>query len=124
MPRRLSLPNRCYAPKQAREFNSVLELRPNCEGCNKYRRPESLEAYVYTYECTFCACCVKNLLMNVCPNCGGGFAPRPIRPKKERRVGLSLLHQPASISRINTKYTEAEITEFSKSIRNIKPENR
>ncbi|MEJ2419442.1 MAG: DUF1272 domain-containing protein [Exilibacterium sp.] len=102
----------------------MLELRPNCEGCDKDLPPESIEAFICTYECTFCVNCVNDLLMNVCPNCGGGFSPRPIRPKKERRVGVSLSHQPASTSRVNTKYTAAEIAEFSHSIQAIKPENR
>jgi len=102
----------------------MLELRPNCESCDKDLPPESTEARICTYECTFCSNCVSNLLMNVCPNCGGGFSPRPIRPKKERRVGVSLLHQPASMSRVNTKYTAAEITDFSNAVKDIKPENR
>jgi len=42
--------------------------------------PASLEARICSYECTFCAGCVDNVLHNVCPNCGGGFVPRPIDP--------------------------------------------
>ncbi len=59
----------------------MLELRPNCENCNKALPPESEEARICTFECTFCADCVDNLFQNVCLNCGGGFVPRPIRPK-------------------------------------------
>jgi hypothetical protein len=58
----------------------MLELRPTCENCNRALPPASLEARICTYECTFCADCVDGLLCNVCPNCGGGFMPRPIRP--------------------------------------------
>ena len=58
----------------------MLELRPTCENCNKSLPPDSLEARICTYECTFCAACVDDVLENVCPNCGGGFSPRPIRP--------------------------------------------
>src|SRR5580765_2977317 len=58
----------------------MLELRPTCEHCNKALPPSSLDARICTYECTFCADCVENVLGNVCQNCGGGFAPRPIRP--------------------------------------------
>src|SRR4029450_5389286 len=58
----------------------MLELRTTCEHCNKALPPESLEARICTYECTFCATCVDAILGNVCPNCGGGFVPRPIRP--------------------------------------------
>jgi uncharacterized protein len=58
----------------------MLELRPTCEHCNKALPPESTEARICSFECTFCAGCVDGLLRNVCPNCGGGFVPRPIRP--------------------------------------------
>ena len=63
----------------------MLELRPTCEHCNKPLPPDSLEARICTYECTFCATCVDTLLGNVCPNCGGNFVPRPIRPSKNWR---------------------------------------
>jgi len=58
----------------------VLELRPTCENCNTPLPPESLRARICTFECTFCADCAEMLLKNTCPNCGGGFSPRPIRP--------------------------------------------
>ena len=45
--------------------------------------PNSTEAYICSYECTFCENCVTEILSNVCPNCGGGFQKRPVRPKKE-----------------------------------------
>ena len=68
----------------------ALELRPNCEYCDKDLPPASTEARICTYECTFCADCVEHALHDVCPNCGGGFEPRPIRPATEWRPGLSL----------------------------------
>ena len=102
----------------------MLELRPNCECCDKELPPESTEACICTYECTFCSSCVENFLENVCPNCGGGFVARPIRPKVDRRSGVSLLNQPASTQRVNTKYSKEEITEFVNSVKDIKPENR
>jgi len=58
----------------------MLELRPTCEHCNRALPPASLEARICSFECTFCATCVDAVLGNVCPNCGGGFAPRPVRP--------------------------------------------
>ena len=58
----------------------MLELRPTCENCDKALPPASLEARICSYECTFCAECVENVLHDVCPNCGGNFEPRPIRP--------------------------------------------
>jgi uncharacterized protein len=102
----------------------VLELRPNCECCDKELPPDSKEACICTYECTFCVECVENLLQNVCPNCGGGFVPRPIRPRVERRSGVSLENHPASTERVDTKYSRAEIVEFCGTAKDIAPENR
>jgi hypothetical protein len=58
----------------------MLELRPNCECCDRDLPPESPLAMICTFECTFCQDCVDKVLHGVCPNCGGNFAPRPIRP--------------------------------------------
>jgi len=58
----------------------MLELRPNCECCDKDLPPDSAEARICTFECTFCADCAQGTLKGVCPNCRGGFVPRPIRP--------------------------------------------
>lgn len=58
----------------------MLIIKPNCENCGKSLPNESVEAKICTFECTFCSDCVNNILYNVCPNCGGGFANRPTRP--------------------------------------------
>lgn len=58
----------------------MLELRPICEHCGKSLPNDSREAMICTFECTFCADCVDQVLQNVCPNCGGGFEKRPTRP--------------------------------------------
>ncbi len=100
----------------------MLELRPNCEGCDRDLPPESPEAYICSYECTFCADCVEDLLQNVCPNCGGGFMPRPVRPARAYREGVSLEHQPASTNRVHLKHHD--IDSFKQSIRTIPPEKR
>ena len=63
----------------------MLELRPNCECCDRDLPPTSDEAMICTYECTFCRDCVANVLHDVCPNCGGNFAARPIRPADKLR---------------------------------------
>jgi hypothetical protein len=102
----------------------MLELRPNCELCDKDLPPDSTEACICTYECTFCSSCVETVLKNVCPNCGGGFSPRPIRPKTERRPGVSLRHDPASNKRVHAKYSIDEISQFSNMVKDIKPEER
>lgn len=59
----------------------MLEVRPVCENCGKDLPNDSSEAMICTFECTFCKDCVNDILHNVCPNCGGGFEKRPIRPK-------------------------------------------
>jgi hypothetical protein len=58
----------------------MLELRPDCERCGTDLPPESADARICTFECTFCAGCVDGPLGGICPNCGGNFEPRPIRP--------------------------------------------
>src|SRR4051812_31847217 len=102
----------------------ALQLRPNCEYCDKDLPPDSLEACICSYECTFCAGCVENKLNNVCPNCGGGFAPRPIRPAREWRSGLTLQKRPASDKRVHLSYGLEDIAVHSARIRNIPPEQR
>jgi hypothetical protein len=58
----------------------MLQLRPNCECCDRDLPPDSGEARICTFECTFCAACTENVLGGTCPNCGGNLVPRPIRP--------------------------------------------
>jgi len=92
----------------------MLKLKTNCECCNKTLLPTSTDAMICSYECTFCKTCVETVLLNVCPNCGGGFSPRPIRPKLARREGVSLKHQPASKNKVHTLYSIEEIEQFAK----------
>ncbi len=58
----------------------MLELRPNCECCDKDLAPEAMDARICTFECTFCAECAAHTLRGTCPNCGGNLVARPIRP--------------------------------------------
>jgi uncharacterized protein len=102
----------------------ALELRPNCEYCDKDLPPASTEARICSFECTFCAACVQHKLHNVCPNCGGGFAPRPIRPAREWRAGLSVAKRPPVVKRNRLDYMPDEIDQFTAPIRNIAPEER
>jgi hypothetical protein len=82
----------------------ALQLRPNCEYCDKDLPPAALDARICSYECTFCADCVETKLSNVCPNCGGGFSPRPIRPQREWRAGVCAVKQVPSDKRVHLKY--------------------
>ena len=102
----------------------ALELRPNCECCDRDLPPASTLARICSYECTFCADCVKHVLANVCPNCGGGFAPRPIRPATEWRPGLSIAKRPPSNNRVGTSFTLEEIAAHSNLIKDVRPNER
>jgi hypothetical protein len=102
----------------------MLELRPNCELCDCDLPPDDSRARICTYECTFCVECVDNVLSNVCPNCGGDFVPRPIRPLQARHAGVSRLDQPPSAKRRYTKYTKAELIAFAALYKDIAPTDR
>lgn len=60
----------------------MLELRPNCECCDRDLPPDSGDAVICTFECTFCRDCADNVLHGQCPNCGGNLVTRPIRPAR------------------------------------------
>ena len=72
----------------------MLALRPNCECCDRDLPPDAADAMICTFECTFCVGCAAGVLGGVCPNCGGHFSPRPIRPT------ALLARHPASTRRI------------------------
>lgn len=73
---------------------SMLELRPNCECCDRDLPPSSKEAVICTFECTFCTTCADEVLGGICPNCGGNLVARPIRPPE------MLQKAPASTKRV------------------------
>ncbi len=102
----------------------ALELRPNCEFCDKDLPADAEDARICSYECTFCAACVETKLHNVCPNCGGGFAPRPIRPATAWRPGLSLAERPAGTKRHHLSYSPQDIAAHSARICHIAPPKR
>ena len=60
---------------------AILDLRPGCECCDRDLPPESPEAMICTFECTFCASCAEDLNWT-CKNCSGNLVPRPIRPAR------------------------------------------
>ena len=102
----------------------MLELRPSCEHCNQALPPDSTQARICSYECTFCAACVEQVLDNVCPNCGGGFMPRPVRPARNWKNGNFLENDPATTT---VKYRPVDPVvhaAFVVAIRDILPEKR
>ncbi|WP_461445004.1 DUF1272 domain-containing protein [Maribacter sp.] len=79
----------------------MLEIRPTCEHCNKSLPFDSKEAMICTFECTFCADCVDSILQGVCPNCGGDFSKRPIRPATllaKYPVATKVVHRPVDVT--------------------------
>jgi uncharacterized protein len=72
----------------------MLQLRPSCECCDKDLPPDSQDARICTFECTFCSDCSENVLNGICPNCGGELVARPRRPADK------LAKFPASAERV------------------------
>jgi len=80
---------------------TMLEIRPTCENCNKNLPYNSKEAMICTFECNYCISCVENILFNVCPNCGGHFENRPIRPKhliKKYPASIKVIYKPVDVN--------------------------
>ncbi|HEX2855686.1 MAG TPA: DUF1272 domain-containing protein [Opitutaceae bacterium] len=102
----------------------ALQLRPTCEHCNKPLPPDSLEAMICTFECTFCRGCVADVLGNVCPNCGGGFCDRPIRPRTNWKEDNYLGARPAAAKVTHNPVNAAAHALFSAPIRKLPPEKR
>ena len=73
----------------------MLELRPGCECCDKDLPPDSTEAMICSFECTFCRPCTESVLGGTCPNCGGELVARPRRPVEK------LVKNPASSVRVH-----------------------
>ncbi len=72
----------------------MLDLRPNCECCDRDLPPDARNAMICTFECTFCADCASEKLHGKCPNCGGELVRRPVRP------AAKLARFPASTKRV------------------------
>lgn len=75
----------------------MLALKPNCECCDRDLPPESVDARICSFECTFCMQCAEGVLGGACPNCGGNLERRPIRPAE------ALAKYPASLARVVRK---------------------
>lgn len=73
----------------------MLQMRPSCECCDKDLPPDTTEARICTFECTFCSSCAGGALGGICPNCGGELLQRPRRPASK------LAKFPASAERVH-----------------------
>jgi hypothetical protein len=96
----------------------MLEVRPCCENCQKALPPNSGEAMICSFECTYCITCVENVLENVCPNCGGNFEHRPIRPKE------MLNKYPSSAKYVHKPFDTAQLEHYKKKYQHIQPNIR
>ena len=96
----------------------MIDLRPVCENCAKELPANSLEAMICSFECTFCSTCVEDILHNVCPNCGGGFSRRPIRPVDQ------LSKHPVSTVKIFSPINTKDFEVVSAKYRHVPPEER
>jgi uncharacterized protein len=72
----------------------MLQLRPNCECCDRDLAVDSADVRICSFECTFCASCAESVLKGKCPNCGGELVTRPRRPADK------LAKCPASTERV------------------------
>jgi hypothetical protein len=72
----------------------MLQLRPNCECCDRDLAGDSADAFICSFECTFCSACAGDVLQGRCPNCAGELLRRP------RRVAEKLSKNPASTERV------------------------
>jgi hypothetical protein len=102
----------------------MLELRPTCEHCNQALPPASLEARICSFECTFCEACVAGVLQGVCPNCGGGFTARPVRPSRNWRGDNDLAHYPASTKLKHRPVDPVRQRELLSAVNGLPPEQR
>jgi len=102
----------------------VLELRPSCENCNRPLAPDSVDARICSFECTFCASCAEGVLGNVCPNCGGGFEQRPIRPAQDWKGENFLGRYPASTKTRHRPVDAAAHAALVARLRGIAPAKR
>jgi len=102
----------------------MLEIRPTCENCNKPLPPNATDAVICSFECTFCKACAGTVLHDVCPNCGGGFAPRPVRPSRNWNDENCLGKYPAGQTPKHRPVDPAAHRAFAAPIRSIPPDQR
>ena len=102
----------------------MLELRPSCEHCGCKLPPDSNDAMICSFECTFCRSCVDGVLENVCPNCGGGFSSRPVRPRNNWKNEAYLGKHPAADKHTHKPVDVERHKLFAADIKDIPPQQR
>jgi len=63
----------------------MLLMKPNCECCDRDLPPDSRDAMICSFECTFCSDCAIERVRGKCPNCAGELVRRPVRPAEALR---------------------------------------
>lgn len=96
----------------------MLEIRPNCEHCNRDLPNTATNAMICSFECTYCKTCALEIFENVCPTCTGNFVERPIRPQKE------IEKYPASIKQVFKPKDLEKAKIYSDRFKDIPPEKR
>jgi hypothetical protein len=102
----------------------MLELRPSCEHCQAALPADSAQAMICSFECTFCRACVETVLGNVCPNCGGGFCPRPVRPARNWKGDNCLDKYPAATTPKHRRVDVEMHRQWAQPIAALAPERR
>ena len=96
----------------------MLQLKPQCESCGSDLPPNATNAMICSFECTYCQHCAETVLHNTCPNCGGGFEKRPVRPE------AMLEKHPASTEEVNIGVDQERHLELLRQYRGVSPERR
>jgi len=81
----------------------MLQLRPGCECCDRDLPPDSADAVICSFECTFCRSCATTVLGGRCPNCGGELVARPRRPADKLAkysASTERVHKPAGCRQV------------------------
>ena len=94
----------------------MLALKSCCENCNKPLPAHAKDARICSFECTFCRSCVENVLQSVCPNCGGDFQPRPIRPSVNFKNNNFIGQHPPAYESI---YEPVDLVEHQKLVEKV-----
>jgi hypothetical protein len=102
----------------------MLELRPICENCAVELPPDSTDAMICSFECTFCRDCVTVVLGDVCPNCGGGLSLRPIRPRTNWKDGNDCTRYPPATGRRHRPVDPVEHRALLERVGSLPPERR
>lgn len=72
----------------------MLEMRPNCQCCNRDLAADAFDVLICSFECTYCRICAQRFEAGRCPNCQGALS---LRPPRSRDKWLS---HPPSVTRV------------------------